>query len=99
MSQLQRALISEYVRSWLHGMAGEVGYSPSALNDLSEQDLDLADVLYVLETSNYAFVEKENPHETIFTIEGTNCDDEPIKMILNFNPHIEGLYVKKIARL
>jgi hypothetical protein len=99
MGQLQRAFVPEYVRLLLQGIASEAGYSPGALSDLSQQNLDLADALYVLETSIYLFVEKENSHESIFIIEGANVDDEPIKMTLIFNPHTKVICVEKVSRL
>ena len=99
MAKTERALVQNYVRCMLGPFAGGVGYSPAALDTLTQSGLDQSDVLFVLETSSSTAIEKEDAHETVFTMVGKTSDQERIQVTLSLNRDIEGLCVARVSRL
>jgi hypothetical protein len=98
MAKTQRALVQNYVRRMLGPFAGGVGYSPNALDSLAQGDLDQSDVLFVLETSNSTSIEKEDAHETVFTIVGKTSDQERIQVTLSLDHEIGAICVRRVSR-
>lgn len=99
MAKTERAVVQDYVRCMLGPYAGGVGYSPDALDTLVASGLDQSDVLLVLETGSTTAIEKEDGHETVFSMVGKTGDDERIQVTLSFDREVEGVCVQRVSRL
>jgi hypothetical protein len=92
-------LIQTYVDCVLGYWAGNLGFDPKAMTELDDLGLDQADVLFVTETGAVSSLSKEEAHGTIFQIAGSTLDGERVSVTVSFNPHVEGLCVRSVARL
>lgn len=98
MAQTAPAFVQSFICD-LFDHPVDVGYSPSALEELGLCWLDHADVLFVLETCSISLPPKENPHDQCFAVVGRTCDDELIHVTVCFDNNPPGLCVQHVRRL
>jgi hypothetical protein len=99
MAASESALYREYILAWLEQLAGDVGFTVEAFEDMRREGLDLADVVSALETSDTITATKENPHDAFFSMVGTTCDGETLTVTISINPHMRGICVHQVRRM
>lgn len=99
MASTEPALVREYVSCWLANLAGDVAFTASAFADMNREGFDLADVTSALENSSTGTVTKENPHDVFFSMVGTTCDDEIVRVTISLELNVRGLCVHQVERL
>lgn len=99
MALSETALVREYVLSWLEHLSSEVGFTEGAFGDIRREEVDLADVMSALETSNVARATKENSHDAFFSLVGTTCDGVALGVTVSIDPYARGVCVHRVQRM
>jgi hypothetical protein len=98
MALYEVAVVREQVISWRERLSGDVSFTAHAVKDMQQEELDLSDVISALETSDTTTVAKENSHDAFFSLVGTTCDADAVRVTVSINPCSEGVCVHHVQR-
>lgn len=98
MSAVKLELETEYLRSFASYYISEVGFDPTAEQQMRERKINLAEVLQALRTGWVVYSEKEDACGALWIVEGTTCDDDRLAIILEVFVDRYHMCIKSISR-
>ena len=92
-------ITKDYVAAVRSGWNGDLAFTPAVLEWLRECDVDQIDILEVVEEGYPVTLAKETAHETLIELAGKTIPGTSLRVIVSFNPHLNGLCVVEVSVL
>lgn len=88
----------QYVENVLAASNGDLGFSARVRSALPPSGLQIIDLLEIVELGMPVALVKEDPHETLFEIEGHTTEGVRIRVTVSFNPLIASPVIMNFER-
>ena len=92
-------ITKDYVAAVRFGWNGDLAFTPAVLEWLRECEIDQIDILEVVEDGDPVTVAKETADETLIEFAGKTIPGTPLRVVVSFNPHRNGLCVMEVSVL